>query len=164
MSYNMNKWLNKEKTEYTPVPNGHYEVTITSVKKTTVAEKPVVNITYKVRNDVEQECKGRLIFDTIWEDSKNPGEYDSVKIGRIFTFGFDTNNPDVKKFYEEHDDNNPASIDDLIQFLSGMDIGVDTEMKTTPTGKQVQRIKKYSCAVPRTSNASDAIDDEDLPF
>lgn len=159
MSYNMKEFLNKEKKETTPVPDGHYEVNIASVKKVIVGESksPAINLTYKVRNDVNQECKGRIIFDTIWEDKENKGEYDSVKIGRIFTYGFNTEDPEVAKFYSEHED---ATIDDLIQFLSGMDIGVDVKMETTQSGKRVQRVTKYSVALPRNN----AIDDEDLPF
>lgn len=66
------------------IPQGEYEVTIKDFKeKTTKSGKTGLNFKLKIRSDVEQECKGKIIWHTFWK-RKNPTQEDLQVAGYSF--------------------------------------------------------------------------------
>lgn len=62
--------------DYGLIPEGYYEVIIKNIEEhTTKKGSKGLNITLIVRNDVQQECKNRLIFHTLWK-RKEPTQAD----------------------------------------------------------------------------------------
>lgn len=70
--------------DYGLIPEGSYEVVITKVSEhTTKKGVKGLSFTLVVRNDVQQECKNRLIFHTLWK-RKEPTEADLQVQGYSF--------------------------------------------------------------------------------
>ena len=70
------------------IPEGNFECVISDAKTMTSSVKgtPGINLTLTVRNDVEQECKNRTMFDTFWlSDKARP--YSEKKMNTISTCG-----------------------------------------------------------------------------
>ncbi|MDE6501275.1 MAG: DUF669 domain-containing protein [Ruminococcus sp.] len=66
------------------IPKGEYEVIITKIEeRTTQNGASGLNLTLVVRNDVEQNCKNRLIFHTLWK-RKEPTQADLQVQGYSF--------------------------------------------------------------------------------
>jgi hypothetical protein len=57
-----------EKRTFTPIPKGTYEVFIDSAEKKSANGKNRIALDFIIRNDVNQECQTRHIFDSIWEN------------------------------------------------------------------------------------------------
>lgn len=66
------------------VKEGAYECFIEkAVINETQSGKSKIDLTIRVRNDVEQDFKNRVIYDTIWKDKENDELYDRRKINKI---------------------------------------------------------------------------------
>lgn len=54
--------------DYGPVPEGEYEVVIRNIEERTTPKGATgLNLSMVIRNDVEQNCKNRYIFYTLWK-------------------------------------------------------------------------------------------------
>lgn len=87
------------------------------IKKLENSGKQVINLTFKIRDDVEQENKGRVIFDSIWEEKNNPGTFDSKKINALLLVQGESGKYDFDDY------------DELVQFINGMFMQITVELK-----------------------------------
>ena len=66
------------------IPKGEYEVIITKIEERTTQKGATgLNFTLVIRNDVEQNCKNRCIFHTLWK-RKEPTQADMQVQGYSF--------------------------------------------------------------------------------
>ena len=66
------------------IPKGEYEVIITKIEERTTQKGATgLNFTLVIRNDVEQNCKNRCIFHTLWK-RKEPTKKDMQVQGYSF--------------------------------------------------------------------------------
>lgn len=95
---------------YDLIPEGDYEVVLETaeIKKTKDETKRYINCMFKIREDVEQGSKGRVVFDTIWSDRENPNQFDKRKLHKILL----TQGPNGK--YSFADD------DEIVQHINGL--------------------------------------------
>ena len=64
MSYTFSK-ANADK-DFDKIPDGDYEVSVESMKEATTKNgKEKIAIGFRIREDVEQPCKGRFLWDDI---------------------------------------------------------------------------------------------------
>lgn len=121
-----------EKQEFEKIKPGTYEVVLTAEWKE-VNGKKTINCKYFIREDVEQEHKTRLVFDTIWESKNKPGEFTPAKIEKILNAI-----PNARYEFE--------SYDDFIQYVSGMPMRIDVAIEPAdpekPNSKE-RNIVKY---------------------
>ena len=67
-----------------PLPEGDYEVTAEKVElKRLQSGKTKISLWLRVRSDVEQEGKGRVIFDDIWKEKDHPEYYNRKRINNL---------------------------------------------------------------------------------
>ena len=74
---------------YSIVPEGEYEVIITKAEESVHRNgKPKIDLTFTIRNDVDQECKDRLLFLTMWkkrEPSSDDMQVDGYNYNQLKT-------------------------------------------------------------------------------
>lgn len=61
------------------ITNGNYECKIEKVEeKITTTNKKYLNLYIRIRNDIEQKFRNRVVFKTLWEETEgeNKGKYD----------------------------------------------------------------------------------------
>ncbi len=69
---------------YELIPEGEYEVVIRNIEEKTTEKGSVgLNLSLVVRNDIEQNCKDRYIFHTLWK-RKEPTQADMQVQGYSF--------------------------------------------------------------------------------
>lgn len=74
----------KEVKEYSLIPEGDYEVRIEKAERKTLSTgKEKLTITYVVRQDVEQECKNRYVFEDIWQEKDNPQFFNRKRLNQL---------------------------------------------------------------------------------
>ena len=71
--------------EYDLIPDGSYECVIdkAEVKKGKTSGKTYISVELQIRSDIEQQNKGRKIFDVIAHDKENPNDFDHQKVGLL---------------------------------------------------------------------------------
>lgn len=116
-----------------------------------------VNITFRIRSDVEQAYKGGTIFDTIWREKENPDFFDRRKVNRLLG----TQNVKEGTTF--------GSIDEIVKFLTGQPLQVNLGTRFSEySGKDENVVKFYSSskvvAQTFTDNETIEITEEDLPF
>lgn len=116
-----------------------------------------VNITFRIRSDVEQAYKGGTIFDTIWREKENPDFFDRRKVNRLLG----TQNVKEGTTF--------GSIDEIVKFLTGQPLQVNLGTRFSEySGKDENVVKFYSSSkvVAQTfaTNETIEITEEDLPF
>lgn len=108
----------EQKEEFSPIPNGEYEVVLEKAeRRTSNSGTTYINCSFKIRNDVNQQCQGRTIFDIIFQDKERIGQFDHKKLGSIIR----TQGPNGK--YSFADD------DELIQYINGLPMRITIEVK-----------------------------------
>lgn len=116
-----------------------------------------INVTFRIRSDVEQQYKGGVIYDTIWREKDNPDLFDRRKINRLLG----TQNVKEGTTY--------ANIDEIIRALNGATLKVALGVRFSDYRGEDENYVKYfssSKAVAQsfTTNESVMITEEDLPF
>ena len=116
-----------------------------------------VNITFRIRSDVEQDYKGAVIYDTIWREKDNAEFYDRKKINRLLG----TQKVKEGTSYE--------SIDAIIKFLAGAKLQVNLGVRFSEySGKDENYVKYYGSSKVAeqsfTTNDTIEVNEEDLPF
>lgn len=163
------------KKEFEIITDGTYEVVCTKCcQGHNNFNEPIIILQWKIRDDVEQGFKNRVIFDDIKENTteSKPDHvvYNDAKLSSIIQGGFDKTDPKRRDKFEDYDD--------ICQFLNGVSMRVDVITLTGKnSGKKFNCIKNYgyhpSQAKPKTlgtttvpSPTNDGIDviDDDLPF
>lgn len=144
------------------LPAGKYECTIEKIEKRTTPTngRNYANIQLRVRGDVEQECKNRVIFDTIWTSKDDNTSFDEHKINRMLG-----TQPDVKEGREFN------TYDEVFEFLVGRYVKVALDkILDTYDGKEKNRVKFYDTtehpaqSLGGSKNLPEVEVDDDLPF
>jgi hypothetical protein len=140
---------------------GEYEVRVERIEtKTTTTGKEKIAIMFRVREDVEQEGKNRVLFEDIWKEKENPQFFNRKRLNLLLR----TQDLENGKTFE--------TIQDLFKELQGamLIVKVSVEMDDY-RGEEVNRIiyyrhtKNASKTVSNTSpKAKEEVKDEDLPF
>lgn len=151
------------------IPDGEYETVIVKAERGEIVTTgtPVINLTFKIRDDVEQACKGAYIFDTIFPDKNNPEVFNQSKLYNILHNGQDERNPNVRMRFD--------SLDDMLQYLNGLFMRVSTSTYTPANGGEKRTQIKWNGYMPSKIKAGtlsstpigeDPIlpDDSDMPF
>lgn len=159
MGYTFNKDEVFEK-----MPKGDYECFIESMILGETAERsePKINIRLRVRDDLEQNMKNRVIFDSIYLDKNNPNVFDTKKINRILS-----SQSDIKdnQYFE--------TIQDVIEFLVGKSVLISLNYfnsKDNPEKEYQSLTYKMSKVPPKqiakndNNTVVDILNEEDLPF
>lgn len=77
MSYTYNK------EEYELLKDGEYECVVDNIRiAETTTGKEYINLTFKIRDDIEQEYQGRLIFESIWKE-KDSDYFNRKRLNKI---------------------------------------------------------------------------------
>lgn len=114
MSYD----LSNVKSDYTLLDKGDYEVIVDLIEiKTASTGTEYINITYKVRDDVEQEFKGRLIFETIFKE-KGTEFFNRVRLTKL-----------IKATHPENAPLQFESIDEILESIVGKKLVVNVNSK-----------------------------------
>lgn len=155
--------------DYEKIKEGEYEVYIEKIEMgSTSSGDPKIQLNYRVREDVEQEFKNRVVFDNIYLDKTNPNLFDTKKINKLLGSQADIQE---NQFFED--------INAIINFLKGRNLRIKIsyfKAKDDPS-KDLQTISKYSLThypnksftqtqTSTTSNPNSftEISEEDLPF
>lgn len=157
MSYKFNE---SEANESELLPEGDYEVTLEKAefKETPTSRRKKIGLSYRVRSDVEQPCKNRVLFDDIWTDKETNSIYDNKKINRIMGT---QNIADGKEW---------TTIQDVVKDMLGINLIAHVAVKHDDyNNKDVNAITYYkeSKHKPQTlgNNATAIdIDEDDIPF
>ncbi len=116
------------------MPNGEYECCIEKVefKQTKTSGRKKMALQIRVRNDVEQNCKNRVLFDDIWTDKDTNTIYDGKKINRIMA------TQDIA------DGKEWKTIQDVANDMTGINlIAVVTQKHDDYSDKEVNVIQRY---------------------
>ena len=67
------------------IADGDYEAVIerAEVKVIPTSGKEKFSVMFRIRNDVEQPCKNRVIFDDIWKSKNDPEHFNQKRINKI---------------------------------------------------------------------------------
>ena len=157
-----------ENKEFEAIEDGDYEVTLEKVeRKVAQTGKKYLNLSLRIRRDIDQPAQGRVLFVKIWE---NDGDsvYNHAKINHIIV---------TQKNTGEHYKTDFRTFDDVLQYLHGLNFIVTVEKFFNEfTAKDDNRVKDWSYKpsnkpfldnsnVASQSNNLDAIDPGmDLPF
>lgn len=87
------------------------------IKRTERSQKQFINIKFRIRDDIEQENGGRVIYDTIWEEKNNPGVFDTRKISALLQ----SQGENGKYNFEDYDE--------LVQYINGLSMIITVEVK-----------------------------------
>lgn len=157
MSYTYEKTEN----EYELLKEGDYECVIEGIeKRTTPNGKNKLSLKYRVRSDVEQEGKNRVIFEDIWTETQNPQFYNRKRINQLLGT------------QEIVDGTTFENIDDVISFLLGdYLVCVISKGYDEYSQKDVNRVKFYKSSKTKsptitkpTTKVADDLEQEELPF
>lgn len=151
--------------KHDPLPEGDYEVAVEKIGlKTLQSGKTKISIWLRVRGDVEQEGKGRVIFDDVWKEKDHPEYYNRKRINNLL------GTQDIK------DGTVFDTIQDVMLALQGAHMIAHVVQEFDDfRGETINRVKWYrsSKAKPQTLGAAPSapassgtadIDEEDLPF
>lgn len=74
-----------EKQEFELLPEGDYEVVLQEMGRKIIPSsgKEKIAIIFRVRDDVEQDCKGRLVFEDIWKEKENPEYFNRKRLNKL---------------------------------------------------------------------------------
>ena len=157
------------KREYELIPAGTYEVILDTVeiKVAKNSQKEYLSCTYRIRDDVEQACAGRLLFESIFRDKTDPTVFNKRLIHNILL------SQGEKGKYKFEDE------EEIIQHINGlyMQVYIENNPADEFHNEPYNRIKfgsqKETKFPPQTIGSTSKIDqqyglnvddDEDLPF
>ena len=127
----------------TLIPEGDYEVSIERIqKRKTPNGKEKLSLMFRIREDVEQIGKNRVLFEDIWAEKDNPGVYNRKRINQLL--GTQKDVVDGQVF---------ETIDDIIEFIEGAQLIVHINIELdTYRGEDVNNVAYYksSKTTPRT--------------
>lgn len=160
----MGNYYTYEKDEYELLEEGDYEAVIENLERRTLATgKEKISIQLRIRQDVEQKYKNRVVYDDIWEDKENAGFFNKRKINRYLG----TQNVQDKQEFD--------GINAIIDFLKGGNLVVHiTKVFDDYRNKEINNVSyvKKSQVVVQTLGETQAttpatsgvVSGEDLPF
>ena len=163
MSYTFNQ---SEAQSGDLVPTGDYEATIEKIEKRTLptSGKEKLSIMYRIRQDVDQPCKNRVVFEDVWAERDHPEFFNRKRLNQLM--GTQKKIEDGYVF---------DGISDVIEFLTGANLQIHVAVEFDDySGKDRNQVKWYrsSKAAPKelgdkkpgSPSPDIEIKDEDLPF
>lgn len=153
MPYTYNEKDNEN--EYGLIPEGDYECYIEDIVKGENAGAKYLRVQLRLRDDVEQACKNRVLSDFVRMD--DTGKYNPKKINKLL--GSQKNIKDGQVF---------ETIDDVINFLKGGYLIAHIKINEWQ-GKQSNNVFYYKPTEHPANTLSntvteDDITDDDMPF
>lgn len=129
MAYIFDDTNTKQKSN--PLPEGKYECFLDSWEMRTlpVSGKEKISLKFIVREDIDQPCQRRVVFDDLWRDREDPKFWTTWKVNALIA-----TQPEITKGtrFEE--------IGDVLNFLTGklmlLSVGIDEY-----NGKQYNVVK-----------------------
>lgn len=101
--------------EFTLIDDGKYEVAIEKIeRKESQKGNKYLNVTFKIRNDVEQEFKNRKLFYRINSKEGDPTGYDFNRLNKLII-----TQRNYKKYFTD--------VDEVLQYLVGAHLIVTVE-------------------------------------
>lgn len=144
------------------IPTGDYEAQIEKIeqRQSPTSGRGYLNIQYRIRSDVEQECKNRVVFEAIWTEKDAPEFYNRKRLNQLM------GTQDFK------DGQTFDSAEDLIQALVGSCLIIHIAKEFDDySGKDRNQVKWYrsSKAKPTELKPADTddinvVDDDGVPF
>jgi hypothetical protein len=122
-----------DKESFSIVDEGEYEVVINNAEiRKTKTEKEYLSVDYVIRKDVDQEFKGKHVFESIWRDKNNPEIFDYTKLNKIIC-----TQPEAKLEF--------GSIEEVIQYLNGLKLIIYIETTfDVYSNSERNAVKRYS--------------------
>lgn len=118
------------KKEFEPVDEGEYEVRIESYEyRTTSSGKRQLNFKLRIRDDVEQKNKGRVLFYSITE-KENDRAFNYYRINKLLVST--KNCPEYREKFKE--------FDEILQYLVGRQFLLYTTVMDGTNGKPFNQI------------------------
>lgn len=149
-----------EEKEFKLLNEGDYECILESMEETTIPTTGTqkLSLKWKVRDDVEQEGKGRTVFEDIWKEKENKQYYNQKRINRLL--GAVGNVQEGQEF---------AGIDDVIKHCVGAYVICHIAVEhDTFNDKDVNRVKYYKSSENKPKEIGSPeltqVPDDDLPF
>ena len=162
MSYTFNQ---SEAQSGDLVPTGDYEATIEKIEKRTLptSGKEKLSIMYRIRQDVDQPCKNRVVFEDVWAERDHPEFFNRKRLNQLMG---------TQKIEDGYVFD---GISDVIEFLTGANLQIHVAVEFDDySGKDRNQVKWYrsSKAAPKelgdkkpgSPSPDIEIKDEDLPF
>lgn len=159
MSYTFKK---DEASESELLPEGDYEVSLEKAefKESPTSRRKKIGLMFRVRSDVEQSCKNRVLFDDIWTDKETNSIYDNKKINRIMGT---QDIPDGKEW---------KTIQDVVNDMVGIYLIAHVAIKHDDYNKKdvnaityYKETKHKAQTLPNSGNLTALdIDEDDIPF
>lgn len=157
--------------QYDLIPDGSYECIVdkAEIKTGKSSGKTYISVELTIRNDVEQQGKGRKVFDVIAHDKESPNDFDHTKVAQIV----------ATQIHEPGYTTKFGSWDEFVQFINKVRVLVKVGHRDAegefPAKNTVARGGYLESKVPlKTVPPSDKpsgenldkidIDDKDLPF
>lgn len=154
---------------YELIPEGDYEVILENaeIKFSKTSDASWINCAFRIRDDVEQGCQGRLIYDNIFQDKKKQGHYNEAKLHTILL----TQGKEGRYKFEDNDE--------IVQFINGMYMIIHIENKPADERNANPYNQVKFCSYKPTNNPiqegfgsqptlsqqySGDVDNDDLPF
>jgi hypothetical protein len=153
-----------ESSSYELLKEGEYEVFIEKATiKTTTTGKQKISLQLRVRSDVEQEAKNRVIFEDIWKERENPNFFNRKRINQLLG--------------TQHFSDGTAfeNVEKLLEAITGANlivkVGIDFDEYYKKDVNYVSYYKTTKAVAKSAGSKADTkkptakeIKDEDLPF
>jgi hypothetical protein len=138
------------------IKEGEYEVILEKAEiKKLLSGKEKIGIQFRIRTDVEQEGKNRIIFEDIWKEKDNPQFFNRRRLNLLLA----TQKIENGKTFD--------TIAELLKFLTGSMLVVKVAVEHDEyRNEEVNKIVYYrsSKAKPQEVAKPKIAKDEDLPF
>lgn len=160
MAYTFNK---SEAVQNDLVSEGDYEVQIERIEKKTlpVSGKEKLSVMFRIRSDVEQPNKNRVVFEDIWSEKSNPEFFNRKRINQLMG---------TQKIEDGHVFD---TISDVIDFLDGSYLRIHVAIEFDDySGRDRNQVKYYmsskfgkkELAKPEPEPDAIPIMEDELPF
>lgn len=162
MSFTFNK-----PEEFKPLSIGNYEAFLEEVKFDTLQAtgKNLIRLKFRIRDDLEQEGKNRVINDTIWAKKDNNDEYPGFKANRLIS-AVAPNLEDGHTF---------SDLADALNFCINKPVMIYVSQRTSQNNGDIENeITKYTTTKHPYNNLATSVsanpasyeitEDDDLPF
>ncbi len=138
------------------IKEGEYEVILEKAEiKKLLSGKEKIGIQFRIRTDVEQEGKNRIVFEDIWKEKDNPQFFNRRRLNLLLA----TQKIDNGKTFN--------TIQELLQFLTGATLVIKLGVEHDDyKNEEVNKIMYYrsSKVKPQEVTKKPVTKDEDLPF
>lgn len=160
MAYTFNK---SEAVQNDLVSEGDYEVQIERIEKKTlpVSGKEKLSVMFRIRSDVEQPNKNRVVFEDIWSEKSNPEFFNRKRINQLMG----TQKIEDGRVFD--------TISDVIDFLDGSYLRIHVAIEFDDySGRDRNQVKYYmsskfgkkELAKPEPETEAIPIMEDELPF